>query len=229
MENPDSGLAVKFFVQAVENPKKTREAGRPIYEDKEYISIRFPADNKRTLEAPAHEIHYDANTRQHWTYAERFAAIYREFKDHSRVLLSGTPVDEAPFLTAAKRSELKALNIHTLEQLVAMPDRGLNRLGMDGTDLVDQAKSFLDVAKGSAEVNELRAMVEKLQAQIAQGKEPEAPKPDGLDEYEDEDLRNMLENAGKTVRANASRKSMLADLRAMVADNANMKATEEAA
>src|SRR5262249_55226253 len=77
-------------------------------------------------------------------------------------------------LTAGKRLELKALNIYTAEQLAALDGQPLKQLGMSGRSLKDQASAYLDAAQGSADVTrlaaenaELREMMKRLQAQVA--------------------------------------------------------------
>ena len=51
------------------------------------------------------------------TYAERFPKQYQQFKSRQQQTKAGTPLDYLPFLTEAKRAELRALNIYTAEAL----------------------------------------------------------------------------------------------------------------
>ena len=48
----DSKLYVKFYTRPVMHGFKSNEAGRPIYEDKEYIQIIVPGDSKTTVDCP---------------------------------------------------------------------------------------------------------------------------------------------------------------------------------
>ncbi|MCU0905633.1 MAG: hypothetical protein MUE83_17460, partial [Tabrizicola sp.] len=62
--DPDLTLGVEFFMKPVENKAKSKEAGRPIFEDREMVRIAFPGDSKREHVAPAHEMHYVSHHRR---------------------------------------------------------------------------------------------------------------------------------------------------------------------
>ena len=202
-DNPDGGLAVKFFTKPVEHKSKSREAGRPIFEDREYISIRFPGDSKRELCAPAHERHLNPNTKEETTYAMRFNSIYQAFKDGLDGFVEGTPISELPFLTESRRSELRALSIFTAEQLVAMSST--KKLGMGGGELVEKAKAYLEQASGSVEMDAMRARIAELEAMVQGNATP--AQNDAFAGFSDDDLRNMITDAtgeaphGRTGRA----------------------------
>jgi len=214
--NPDMALAVEFFVKAVENPRLSIEEGRPIFEDREFIRIRFPADNKRELVAPANEMHFVSNQRRQMTYAERFANVYHAFKNSEADFVSGTPLSELPVLTEAKRAELRAQNIKTVEQLAGLTDTGLRKIGMGARDLVVAAQAYLDRAKGTSEVAELKRQLEELKAQMQPAPKVETAFADQFEGLEDDDLKNMIRDAGGSVpRGNASRDTLLAALKAI--------------
>lgn len=215
-DNPDMTLGVRFYVEAVENPAKSREAGRPIFEDMEFVEIGFPADNKRKLVAPAHEMHYVSHAKQQMTYAERFPAAYAAFKDEIADFVTGTPLSEVAFLTAAKKSELKALGVVTVEQLAGLPDASIRKIGMGAREMVDNAKAFLSKSASSSEVDELKRQLAELQAQLS-GQKPE--NSDQFEGFERDDLFNMAQDAGLSPRSNATRESLVA----MLSDAAKKK------
>jgi len=219
MENPDMSLAVEFFVKPIELKAKSREEGRPIYEDREFVRIRFPADNKRELVAPANERHYVSHARQQMTYAERFAASYDAWKKSDAEFISGTPLSELPAITSARREELKAQNIRTVEQMAGITDAGGRKLGMGWREEVDAAKAYLDRASGTAEVAELKRQIAALQKQVTG---PTDEKPTLTDQFEgmdDEDLKNMIRDAGGEVpRGRAGRDKLVAELERIAAE-----------
>lgn len=163
-------LHVEFFIDAVENPAMSREAGRPIFEDKEFVKVMIAGDPKNTLIAPAQERGSGGRT-----YAERFPEHYKLFKaDLDQLAASGTPLTEVPWLTAARREELKALKIFTVEGLAGLDGQMLQRIGMGARDLKNQAQAWLDKAAGSASdakmASELAARdaeIEALKSQMA--------------------------------------------------------------
>lgn len=170
-------LFITFYIEAVENPAETRKAGRPIYEDREMINIKFVGDNKRELSAPAHEkFKRDPGTNEWVTYAQYYHRHYDAFKTGEAVKGSGTPLSELPFLTEAKRAELKALNVHTAEALAQLDGANLQRLGIYGRSLKNQAEAYIAAAEKTAPYSKLAeenaaltARLAALEAQIAGG------------------------------------------------------------
>lgn len=218
MENPDLALGVEFFTMAVENRAKSLDAGRPIFEDREMVRIAFPADNKRIHVAPANEMHYVAHARQQMTYAQRFEASYRAFKDANEDFVAGTPLKEAPFLTNAEREELKAQKIKTVEQLAGLPDVGVKKLGIGWREKVEQAKAYLESADGLSQIAALKAEIEALKAGKAEEKAA-APVGDQFAGFTDDDLKNMIRDAGGEVpRGNASRGKLIERLQEIAAE-----------
>lgn len=203
MENTDKALAVEFFVTAIENKRASREAKRPIYEDREYIRIRFPADNKRELVAPAHEMHYVSHAKRQMTYAQRFEDVYAAWKkQHDNSFVQGTPIHEMTSLTAAKRAELQRMDIKTIEQLAALPSASEKRLGMGAKAIIKDAQLYLERATEHADIAALRRRIEELEAM----KQPDSPEmaasekiSDQLDGFGDDELKTMLKDAGVEV------------------------------
>ena len=85
----------------------------------------------------------------------------------------GTPLSEWSYLSNARAAELKSLSIHTLEALAEVPDTALKRMGMDGRELREKAKVFLEQAQGNAleqrmasEMMELKRQNEELAEQV---------------------------------------------------------------
>lgn len=166
----DALVVPRFYIHTTKNDAKSREAGRPIYDDMECVEVRFPADRNKISVFPAHVISgealdEDGNTVK-ITYAERWADQYKRFKAKSQQIVAGTPVDELPFLTQAKRSELKALSVYTAEALAALDGLPLKNIGQGGRDLKNQAQAYLDRAAGTADVVKMAAELEELRQTI---------------------------------------------------------------
>ena len=209
----DEHLAVSFYVKPRENPTRTREVGRPQFDDVEMVRIVAPGDRKRETHAPAHEMHYNAMAREQMTYAERFAPVYQAFKAGVADMVSGTPLDVAPFLTPAKRSELRALSILTVEQLAGLNDRTLKSLGAGGRLLQEEAERFIAASSGAADTMAMQAELETLRAQVASLTKAPAPEGDPFEGFEDDDLRNMIADAkGKVPPKSAGRPALVETL-----------------
>lgn len=233
MANEDLVVA-RFFVHTVQNEAKSKEAGRPIYDEYEAVEIRFSANRFTKHVAPAHEVfkrerNFGTGEVTEVTYAMAYNDQYKKFKAGLDQTQAGTPLAELPFLTASKRLELKALNIHTAEALAQVGGPALRQLGMAGGELQAQAKAYLDKAAGSVDVVKMAASIAALQAEVERLRGGAAPAIDaGLPkEIEDDadagkksvspfidmevsDIKNWIENAtGERPRGNPSHAALV--------------------
>lgn len=165
----DDGLYAEFFIEAVQDQEKTREAGRPIFKDVEMISIRILGDKNTHVVRP---IDYKGT---HTTPPDnvRFAKAYAQFKDKNLQVNEGTPVTEWGILSKSQAMTFKSLGIHTVEALANVSDANLQNLGMGARDYRDKAKAFIDQAKDGSgliklqdENKDLRIKLEALQNQM---------------------------------------------------------------
>lgn len=234
----EAQLHVEFFTQAEENQALSLKEGRPVFEDKEFVRIRFPGDNKREHVAPAHEgYRRDRENGNRWvTWAEDYPRHYDAFKQKASQAAIGTPLTELPFLTEARRAELRALNIHTAEMLAEMPETNYHRLGMNGRALAMQARAYLERAKDgaleakmSAENAALKQQIDLLQQQMAGILSKPAPAPEIIEEeptgsvfesWTDENLKAFIQaHAGSRPKGNPSHASLV-----KMAEEANERA-----
>jgi hypothetical protein len=143
IQDDEKGVTAAFEMFPTVNIAKSKIAGRPIYDEIELCRI-YLAGNKQTVGAfPAHDVWNYQKQMTEWgteermpvTYAMRFNRQYLEFKSGGKQSFSGTLLTELPFLTSAKRLELKALNIHTAETLASIDSNALKMLGAGGREL----------------------------------------------------------------------------------------------
>lgn len=216
-ENDDTSMRVVFKMHAEPDVSASEAAGRPIYREVEIIEIAYAGNRSTVFVAPAHSeagflTDPDTQMRTRITYAQKYNKQYLQFKSGEAQSLTGTPIEELPFLTQAKRLELKALNIYTAEALAALDGHPLKMLGPGGRDLKNQAQTYIDNAAKNADASHLKSELDKrdeqiaeLQAQVASllrgGVSPNsAPAADpkvasAFDTFEDEDIRNWLKEA----------------------------------
>lgn len=150
----DSKLYVKFYTRPVMHGFKSNEAGRPIYEDKEYIQILVPGDSKTTVDCPVTA-----------EFRARFPNQYAKFKANESQSVTGTPLEMWPQVTRAMVAELKAQNITTVEQLAEMADTTAQNI-MGNHDLRRRAKNFIEASKGEAVNNKLTEELNKRDDEI---------------------------------------------------------------
>jgi len=169
---PDDVAVVLFRHQSFKNEDKSRAEGREIHDDVEICEIRFPgAKDWKAFPATALSTQkildpYSGAEKQ-ITYAERFRHQYQQFKAHAAQTKSGTPLEYAPFLTEARRAELRAQNVYTVEQLAAIDGQELKNLGPGGREYKNNAEEYLAEAKAGAPNLQMAAELEALRARNA--------------------------------------------------------------
>lgn len=224
METYDkSPLVVPFFYTAtVENPQKSKEAGRPIFDEVEMVEVRLAGERNYNPHFPAHEMHVRENGEE-ITHAMRWPDEYARFKNEGRQVASGTPLEELTFLSAARRSELKALKIYTAEALALLDGPQLKVLAGEGYKLKEQAQAYLDKARFSSGVTavaeenavlkaKLDEMSRQIQALTQQGAVETAPvvSDDPYEGLTDDDLKEKLFNlTGARPRGNPARRTLI--------------------
>lgn len=167
--DPDEVLVVLFKYQAMENPDKTLAEGRPIFDDVEVCEIRAPGckDVKvfpSTFFSRWADDPMTGMSRKE-SYAERFSHQYQQFKARAVQTKTGTPLEHATFLTDARRAELRAQNVYTVEALAAIDGTELKNLGPGGRDFKNRAMEYIEEAKSSAPNKQLAAELEAIKAQ----------------------------------------------------------------
>lgn len=147
------GIYAQFSIEPVEQTFKSQEAGRPIFEDREFVRIVIAGD-KHT------EVHREATE----TDKERFHEPYERFKRglKDREQIEGTPLSEWAQIKASQVKEFEAINIFTVEHLAALSDTMKQNIGMGAHELVAAAKAYLESAKNNAVAGHLAAENERL-------------------------------------------------------------------
>jgi hypothetical protein len=167
-KDPDAPIVALFKHHAIKNEGRSIKEGRPIYDDMEICEIRFAGSRNVSVFPALAFSHWtiDPETQEQIavTYAERFQRQYRQFKEHTMQTKSGTPLAQVPFLTEARRAELRALNIYTIEALAQVDGQELKNLGSYGRDLKNKAIEFIADAKVGAPTAEMMAELEALRA-----------------------------------------------------------------
>jgi hypothetical protein len=167
-QDPDASIVALFKNMAIKNEAETARQNRPIFDDMEVVELRYPG-SKNVGVYPAlgfaqWVIDSETGEQMKQTYAERFRRQYQQFKTHATQTKSGTPLTHAPFLTEARRAEMRAQNIYTVEALAAIDGTELKNLGQGGRELKNQAMAFIEEAKAGAPNSQLVAELEALRA-----------------------------------------------------------------
>lgn len=141
---PDAGdetLFVVFYMGTMKNEDKSIEAGRPIIDDVECVRIIVPGDKNNVVDRPAR----DSDKRR---FAKQYAMFSQGMKEDDQI--SGTRLNEWPFLTRGQCEEFKYLGIQTVEQLAEVRDDIVSKVpGM--VKLKQHAAVWLGKTKNAAE------------------------------------------------------------------------------
>ena len=151
----DKRLYVTFAKVAVHCEFKSIEAGRPIYEEREMITIITPGSKDSMTADLLDRPEYKHRFRERY---ERWAAG----QDQSQV---GTPLSALPWMSTAQIAEFAAVHVRTVEQLVGMQDQ-LSQRFMGHHQIKQRAQAFLDAAKEAAPAAHLQSELEKRDEQI---------------------------------------------------------------
>jgi len=171
----DAGLYVEFSYEDVYLEAKSQEEGRPIYEQRPFISIYAPGDKTKKV---VREV------RTQWfgdtpPDTERFSRQWAAFQQGEKVMATGLPLKEWPLMTSSQVKELNGLNIYTVEQLAEVPDASLDSLGHGGRATRDKAKAHLARMGETAATDKLAEQNADLQRQLDELRaslSPDAPR-----------------------------------------------------
>ena len=150
----DKKLFVQFYLRAVMNNFKSSHEGRPIFDEVDYVRIIVPGDKNTIID-----------TKVTPEYAQRFASNFEKYKKNQSQAVTGTPLEVWPQMTVGQVAELKAMNVHTVEQLAELPDNLAQRI-MGSHDLRRRAIAFLELAAGDAANSKLAAELDKRDNEI---------------------------------------------------------------
>lgn len=158
----DDKLYVEFLREPILHPGKSREAGRAVYEERDFVRIHVPGDKTTVCVEPMHELNMI-----------RFKTRYDKWKAGQAEAVIGTPLSALPGMTPAKVEEYKYFKLITVEQLAEANDQ-LGQKFMSFNADKQRAKAFLQVAAGNAPIEQMNAElakrddeIETLKAQMA--------------------------------------------------------------
>ncbi len=154
INNADSQLYVEFY-----NYEKDPYKGKP------FVRIVVPGDKTTVIDQPVRDDH-----------KERFPRQWLHFQMQSGdgpvigVSLKDWFQDRPDELSDNQLAELQILKFQTVEQVATASDNQLQRIGMGGVGLRERARNYLlnkNQKVSSGELEETRAKLRELEAQMA--------------------------------------------------------------
>lgn len=150
----DNKLYVEFYRKPVLQPGKSREAGRAVYEEIDYIRIHVPGDKSCVVERPVSQ-----------QDVFRFQERYNKWKAGQEEAVTGTPLSALPGMNPSKVEEYKFFKLVTVEQLAEANDN-LGAKFMSFQQDKQRAKAFMEVAKNNAPIEKMNEELQKRDAEI---------------------------------------------------------------
>ena len=149
-----SALPVRFYIETVENAAKSAQAGKPVFDDVEFIEIVIDRNEIRNRPVTRKDI-------------ETYPALYLAFKQgQSQEAAEGTPLKEWAVIKRSQAESLAAAGIRTVEHLAGASDQKLQQIG-PLMALRQKAKDWLEEARKGAGLTALRAENEELKGRVA--------------------------------------------------------------
>lgn len=139
----DKGVHARFYMHPQQDEQKSAAAGRPIFEETEFVEIIAAGNQTSIIRRPARQMD-----------KQRFQRQYEAFKAGHGDSDYGTILSEVPWITRSQVEELSYLRIRTLEQLANVSDSECGKhVGL--YELKSKAQKALAAAEGAAPLTEL--------------------------------------------------------------------------
>lgn len=149
----DAQLLVRFFRHPQLSKFKSDEAGRPVYDDVEMVSVIQPGE-KEEIKVLATDFH-----------RYRFPKQYENFKRGVEEIGTGTPLDHLFPSEPGTILTLKGFNVYSVEQLAALSDSAMQQIPM-GRSLADRAKNYISTAQGGSQFHHMQKQIAELTAKL---------------------------------------------------------------
>lgn len=165
----DKNLMVRFFKEPIYMEFKSDEAGRAIYEDRDYVHIFAPGGKTDYISPVQMQDRMDVPS-----HPNRFPRQWAQYQSQQEQTASGTPLEMCAFIAKHRVLELKSQRIFTAEQYAQLPDSTLQGLGIGARREKELCKAFISedekiqaLSKATAERDALKAEMDMMRQQIA--------------------------------------------------------------
>lgn len=151
LDREERPAMIRFEKRSIEDKLASREAGQIVYKDVDFVLVTPPYSKdivehkvERWFEQVDKNVRNGKVPREHRDYWHK---CYEKFKRDEAMPLNGTSIKNWPAITPAQTATCLAANIHTIEDLAAVNDQGIRRLGMGAMELKNKAKAYVQAAK----------------------------------------------------------------------------------
>lgn len=146
---------VEFFQDKVFMEFLSKKEGRKIYEARDFLRTYIPG-NKLSIFVRA------VTEQDKIQYSKEWAA----YQSQHEQIPDGIPLESCLMLNVADVANLKALRIHTIEQLMEMPDGNVSNLGLGMVTLRNKVRQWYEGTHKASHANQQQARIEQLERDI---------------------------------------------------------------
>lgn len=167
-QRDDRPAYVRFERIAIEDVAATLAAGHYVAKDVDMALITPPYSKdvmKYKVKAWFDILEQDVrNGRMPQAWLDRYKEAYAAFQKGQDLPLTGSPIKGWGLISPAQQETLIKMSVLTVEDLAAMNDEGIKRIGMGAIDLKNKAKAWLAQLK---DTGALALQMAELQKQFA--------------------------------------------------------------
>lgn len=152
----DDRLYATFSVKPVFDQFASNEKGRPIYLDRDFITIIVPGDKHSVVMRQARDVDI-----------KRFPRQFEAYKAGKEEQQQGTPLGLMPWMSPGRVEEYKFFKIVTVEQLANASDEGgKNFMGFQADK--QKAREYMDAANRGVGVQEMEDQLAQRDNELAE-------------------------------------------------------------
>lgn len=147
-----NNVHVRFYKHPVLQGFESRQAGREIYKDADFIEIQIPGQKNQIVKRKVQD-------KDKATYPVEWNA----YSAGSGEDVTGSPIGHLPGISPSRVLDMKANGVHTIEQLVGLSEIGIQKLGHGARALIKTGNEYLGQ---SSELDEVKKTNDALSKQI---------------------------------------------------------------
>ncbi len=152
----DDKLIVGFYRKSVLNVAKSREMGKRICEDHDYVIIQHPGETLMKLDRPVQE-----------TDKHRWPRQWSQYVQGKQQIPEGIPLTLLFPASPSISDMLIGYNIHTVEQLANLSAHAIGTIGMGCQEWVNKAQAYLKQAEKGVDFHRFEKAIQEKDQKIA--------------------------------------------------------------
>lgn len=157
----DKNLAIRFFMDALQDPEASQKEGRLVARDVPFVEIRVRGDRNNIQIRPVRD-----DDKRRWP------EVWRAFEAGMATPVTGTPLKEWPAVSKSFVMELNYLGYTTVEELANASDSvcakvpGLQQYKQKAIVFLEFSKKSSEPGNIADQLNEMRNLIETQNRQL---------------------------------------------------------------